>query len=120
MTRAERLAISVPNEILSHISWDSHVWYEDRADIRRGLAWGRRKRVLLAWVQWKMATTLNQRERESLELYFLHNLTYRDVGTLLGVHASTVFRNVRNGIAKLKHEAESDPPPGMGKKGPLK
>ncbi|MBI2422421.1 MAG: hypothetical protein HYV27_06295 [Candidatus Hydrogenedentes bacterium] len=86
-----------------------NLWTESPAEIRRGLAWGARKRWLLAWVERAMAARLTARERRCVHLYFMQDLTFLEIAKQTGTVGSTACRAVKRGLRKLRLEAERDP-----------
>ncbi|MFQ3679912.1 MAG: sigma-70 family RNA polymerase sigma factor, partial [Pseudanabaenaceae cyanobacterium] len=48
-------------------------------------------------------STLEDRTREILEFVFIKEFTYREVADSLGISAVTVSRQVKKGLAALKH-----------------
>lgn len=108
-TRAERLAVQVPADMLARMEEARGPWHETRAEVRSGLVWGADKAILMAWVRGRMASLLTARERLCLELYYFEGLTYREAGRRTNTNASSVHRAVARGIGKLRAAAKDDP-----------
>lgn len=105
-TRAHRHESFLSPELMRQYRVEQSAWYESEAEVRRGLTWGARKAVLLAWVREQMRTRLTPRERHCLELYYFRGLTYREAGAATGTNASSVHRAVQRAIRKLRDAAE--------------
>ncbi len=106
-TRADRHESLLSPEIMRSFRIEQSGWHETKSDIRAGIAWGRRKAVLLAWVREQMMVVLTARERHCLDLYYFRGLTYREAGAATGTNASSVYRAVQRSIRKLRKAAKA-------------
>jgi len=104
-SRASRFAVAAPPSYFKRLEARRNLWYESPEEIAAGLAWGRRKARLLQWIRQEMGTSLTQRERECIELYFFHGMTCREVGQATATNASSVHRAIRRSIRKLRQAA---------------
>jgi RNA polymerase sigma factor (sigma-70 family) len=104
--RADRHESLLSPEIMRGFRIEQSAWHETCKDIDRGVAWGLRKAVLLAWVREQMHIALTARERHCLELYYFRGLTYREAGAATSTNASSVYRAVKRAIRKLRKAAE--------------
>lgn len=95
--------------LLPHLTEAHGPWYEDADTIRRRLAWGRKKKRLLAWVEGQMFFELTLVERRCIHLYYFKGLNYRQAAQLLQVHPTSVYRAVQRGLRKLREAARDHP-----------
>lgn len=112
-TSIERLGRPVSPLVLEMLSAANLPWHEDTAALRAGLRRRREVQRLLAWVRSQMLFRLTPTERQSIELYYFEDKTYREAARELGVNPSSVHRAVRRGLQKLRIAARRRPPPRM-------
>lgn len=107
-SRADRNAVSVSADYFNRISIEAGAWYESESEIRAGLAEGRRKKKLLAWVNAHMAD-LSPKQQEYITLHYFKGLSYQEIATRMGVAPSTACRTVLRGIDRLRRAAGYPP-----------
>ena len=117
-TRADRNAVSVSPDFYGYIPESAAAWYESPEEVKAGLAYGRQKKILLAWVRQHMAE-LSVCQQKYIELYYFEGLSYQEIADKEGVATSTACRTVLRGIDKLRAAAglpPSDPALRPGRK----
>ena len=117
-SRADRNAVSVSPDFYGYIPASAAAWYESAEEIKAGLAYGRQKKILLAWVRQHM-TKLSVSQQKYIELYYFEGLSYQEIADKEGVATSTACRTVLRGINKLRAAAglpPSDPALRPGRK----
>ncbi len=107
-TRAARLGVCVPPELLADLPESAGMWHESAEEVERALAWGERKQMLIAWVREMLRRRLSESERRCVELYFFEGLSYREAGARAGTTASSVHRGLQRALEKLREAAETD------------
>jgi len=106
----EQKVVSMVNpSFLENIGSTRALWYESPEDVEDGLAQGRERRRLLLRVRRAIRRCLTQREQKCLELHYFQAMTYRQIGELRGVNASSAQRAVRRGLRKLIAEFSAVP-----------
>lgn len=104
--RVDMPTLIVDSDLLRRLSTSQSLWFEAPEEIEDGLEWGRRKAELLRWVRRTMGRKLTQREWRCIELHFFKDLTYGEVGLLLGTSTSSVHRAVHRALSKLREAAK--------------
>ena len=107
-TRAQRNAIHYNPLILGEFDAVRGAWHESGEEVDAGLEWGRRKAALLRWVRVQMGWRLSRRERRCIELYYLEDLTYVEVGEREHCSPSSACRAVARALTKLRQAAAED------------
>jgi DNA-directed RNA polymerase specialized sigma24 family protein len=99
------LVVAVPPDTLAYIAERVPDWREKPEDIAAGLAWGREKKRLLAWVQETMKERLTEREQFCLYLHFFRGITYEAIAKQTNTNRSSVYRAAQRGIRRLREAA---------------
>ena len=84
------------------------IWYETPEEVAAGLAWGKRKAVLLRRVRRYMRTSLSECERVCAELYFFGGKNCREIAEATGSTPPSVHRAVSRAARKLRKAAQRD------------
>jgi RNA polymerase sigma factor (sigma-70 family) len=100
--------VQVDAELIETISNEAAAWHESPEEVQKGLAHGKEKAALEAWIRTFMDTGLTERERHCLELYYFRNMTYREAGAATGTNATSVYRAVLRALRKLRITAEAE------------
>jgi RNA polymerase sigma factor (sigma-70 family) len=108
-TRTIRVTISVPPGALAGLPESVGPWHESREEVERALAWGERKRMLIAWVCETVQRRLSENERRCIELHFFEGLSHREAAARTGTTPSSVHRGLQRALEKLREAAETDP-----------
>ena len=98
--------IAVTPEKLAYMAERVSDWRETPEDIAAGLAWGREKKRLLAWVKATMKERLTEREQLCLYLHFFHGITYEAIAQQTHTNRSSVYRAAQRGIRRLRAAAQ--------------
>lgn len=99
------LVTPVSPEKLAYMAERVPDWRERPEDIRAGLAWGREKARLLAWVRVTMQERCTEREQMCLHCHFFLGLTYETIAKMTGTNRSSVYRAAQRGIRRLREAA---------------
>jgi DNA-directed RNA polymerase specialized sigma24 family protein len=101
-SRADRLAVHVSPSFFRLVPASRSAWYETEEEIEAGLAWGRRKAVLLRWVRRQMGRRLSLRERRCIELCFFEGRSYVEAAAITGTNPSSAQRAVERSLRRLR------------------
>ena len=107
-SRADRNAVSVSPDFYGRVPEKAGAWYETAEEVKAGLAYGRQKKFLLAWVRQHMAK-LSVCQQKYITLYYFEGLSYQEIADKEGVATSTACRTVLRGIEKLRAAAGMPP-----------
>lgn len=107
--RELRRTISVPPASMAGLPESAGLWHESGEEVERALAWGERKRVLIAWVRETVRRRLSETERRCIEMHFFEGLSHRESAARAGTNPSSVQRGLRRALEKLRDAAENDP-----------
>jgi len=83
-------------------------WAQNMEQRERACHIAQRKLHMLRWVRRQMRQRLTPRERTCLCLYYLHRLTYAEVGKKTRTHTTSAYRAVRRAKRKLRQAAAED------------
>jgi ATP/maltotriose-dependent transcriptional regulator MalT len=107
-------------DVLDRVDSTRALWYENDIDRRRREALSDFFREVAPAVHGLIDSTLTQRQREVLKLYYFYGKTQEDIAAILQLSQSTVSRHlfgtVRGGrkvggaIRKLQRAIDRDPP----------
>lgn len=97
-----------PPHMLDVFPAEAGAWYERAEEVRRGLANGDNRARLIMWVRKKMPTHLSRREAQCVELYYLAAWNQPAIAAHCNCHVSTVCRNLRRAVRKLRKAAQED------------
>ncbi len=107
--REIRLTISVPPESMAGLPESAGIWHESKEEVEQALAWGERKRMLIAWVRETVRRRLSENERRCIEMHFFEGLSRREAAARAGTNPSSVQRGLQRALEKLRDAAENDP-----------
>lgn len=100
------IVMAVAPDKLAYMAERVPDWREKPEDIAEGLAWGRDKKRLLAWVKETMKERLTEREQFCLYLHFFHGITYEAIAQQTNTNRSSVYRAAQRGIRRLREAAQ--------------
>jgi DNA-directed RNA polymerase specialized sigma subunit len=86
---------------------ERNLWYESPEEAARAFAESRHRERLMRWVRWQMKRRLKWRERRAVELHYLEEKSFREIGQLLGVSPAGAHRLAQAGILKLRRAARA-------------
>ena len=107
-TFADRFKVNCCPFIMAAYMNEDSPWHEDEAAIAAGLAWGKEKDRLLAWVRLQMRRRLTEKQRRCIDLHYFKDLTYVEIGKKIGCSPSAACRSVQRGLKRLRHAAKEE------------
>jgi RNA polymerase sigma factor (sigma-70 family) len=99
---AQRLGSQAGDFVLDGLNNKHNPWFETEEEVEEGLAYGAEKDEKIAQVRELMETILSVDERVTMELRFVHDLSYREIGRIMDRNASTIFRRVNRSLKKIR------------------
>lgn len=103
-SRSARASISVDPHVLEQLPLNRALWFETEEQIKAGLAWGKKKAMLLRQINAVMGRVLTPREKKCLELRYFGDLTFQEIGDATRTDVSSAHRAVRRALRKLLAE----------------
>lgn len=103
---AQRLGIQAGEFKLDTLTSTDGPWHETPEEVAEGLRKGAEHAEQLAMVQLVMGKVLSKEERVTMELRFVHGLSYRAIGRIMERNASTILRRVERSLKKLRRHLD--------------
>lgn len=104
-TLADRYKINCSPSIMEGFTNEEGPWNEDGRTIAAGLACGKEKARLLLWVRWQMRLLLTRKQRRAIALHYFKDLTFVEIGAIMGCSPSAACRSAQRGVARLRKAA---------------
>jgi DNA-directed RNA polymerase specialized sigma24 family protein len=112
--RVQRMEVLLDPAIFERMPESRSAWYESREEVARALEeaaiWEPEKRRLMRWVCKQMRRRLTTRQQRYIELHYLEELTFEQIGRRVKRSSSGVARTVRLGRQRLIEALREDPP----------
>lgn len=104
-TFGDRYKVNCCPSVMAEFTYEEGPWSEDEQTIAIGLAWGEEKKRLLQWVRRRMRLMLTSKQRRAIALHYFKDLTFVEIGVIMGCSPSAACRSVHRGIARLRDAA---------------
>ena len=88
------------------LSRENSPWYESQEEVEAALEKSTKTRAEAAAVIEVMRECLTPSEFKAMQLHYLYNMPYRQIGLIMERNASTAYRYVQRAIKKLRKQLE--------------
>ena len=103
----QRLGMRMGRHTLGRLSNEDSPWYESGEEVADKLETGKKNKETINDLRKIMHESLTKTEAQVIELRYFEDLNLREIATLLYRNPSTILRNLRRAIAKLRKTIEA-------------